>query len=356
MDYPKSVPSVGLVGGKFVDEDPGAGTPGSLIPSAWGNAVTLEILGVIEAAGFVPDEENNAQLAAAISGLIEAATPNASETVSGKARIATQAEVFAGTDNAKIVTALKLAQRLAVCSPVVGSLRNGRMSVPTASASGTFTADELFVQTALGGAGYKLSGFNKVVNLAAAGAGGMDTGAAPNNGYVAIYAVYNPITATSALLAVNATVAKAPEVYGGANMPAGYTASALVSVWPTNGSGQLQVGIQRGRRVSRPPINVLNTSVASPTPTTLSISSGVPANAVACRGSVGIISAAGSNNATLICADSNSIGGQFNVGNPGTQMSGTWGIQLISNQTLFYQMTATATPANYTISISEYEF
>lgn len=66
MDYPKSVPSVGLVGGKFVDENPGAGTPGSLIPSAWGNAVTDEILNVIQAAGLNPEEANLDQLLTAI--------------------------------------------------------------------------------------------------------------------------------------------------------------------------------------------------------------------------------------------------------------------------------------------------
>lgn len=66
MDYPISVPSVGLVGGKFVDEDPLAGTPGSLIPAQWGNAVTEEILNVISAAGMSPSEVNNAQMIAAI--------------------------------------------------------------------------------------------------------------------------------------------------------------------------------------------------------------------------------------------------------------------------------------------------
>lgn len=66
MDYPISVPSVGLVGGKFVDEDPLAGTPGSLIPAAWGNAVTEEILNTIIAAGLTPQENDNTQLAAAI--------------------------------------------------------------------------------------------------------------------------------------------------------------------------------------------------------------------------------------------------------------------------------------------------
>jgi hypothetical protein len=79
---------------------------------------------------------------------------------------------------------------------------------------------------------------NKTVNLATTGAGGMDSGAAPNNGFVAIYAIYNPTTGASALLARNATAAAQPTVYGGANMPAGYTASALISVWPTNASGQ----------------------------------------------------------------------------------------------------------------------
>ena len=40
MDFPKSVPNIGLVDGQFVDENVSTGTPGSLIPSAWGNAVT----------------------------------------------------------------------------------------------------------------------------------------------------------------------------------------------------------------------------------------------------------------------------------------------------------------------------
>lgn len=36
MDYPNSVPSAGLVDGKFVDENPITGAPGSLIPASWG--------------------------------------------------------------------------------------------------------------------------------------------------------------------------------------------------------------------------------------------------------------------------------------------------------------------------------
>lgn len=67
MDYPKSVANVGLVDGKFVDEDTASGTVGSLIPAEWGNAVTDEILNVIKSAGLSPDESNAGQLLAAIT-------------------------------------------------------------------------------------------------------------------------------------------------------------------------------------------------------------------------------------------------------------------------------------------------
>ncbi|MDA5495940.1 hypothetical protein PGS50_22215, partial [Yersinia intermedia] len=62
---------------------------------------------------------------------------------------------------------------------VVGTSRNAKMSIPSASATATFTADELIVQTALGGLQYKLSSFSNTVNLATTGAGGMDTGTVP---------------------------------------------------------------------------------------------------------------------------------------------------------------------------------
>ncbi|MFJ2282821.1 hypothetical protein ACIOUG_16955 [Pseudomonas sp. NPDC087803] len=71
MDYPKSIPGVGLVNGGFVDENPIAGSPGSLIPAAWGNSVTQEILNAIKAAGLTPDEARTDQLATAIGALVD---------------------------------------------------------------------------------------------------------------------------------------------------------------------------------------------------------------------------------------------------------------------------------------------
>lgn len=70
MDFPISVPSIGLVNGKFADEDPLAGTPGSLIPAQWGNAVTAEILNVITGGGLVPNEAINTQLLTAIKAVV----------------------------------------------------------------------------------------------------------------------------------------------------------------------------------------------------------------------------------------------------------------------------------------------
>jgi len=141
MDYPKSLPSAGLVNGRFVDEDPVTGTPGSLIPASWGNSVTQEILEVIKSSGVAADEGDNTQLRAAINALIlkkqneslaaqedaEAGTnaaklmtplrvfqaiarkvQQATEAFVGTAKIASQAEVNAGTVDSSIVTPKKL--------------------------------------------------------------------------------------------------------------------------------------------------------------------------------------------------------------------------------------------------------
>jgi hypothetical protein len=69
MDYPKNTPNVGLIGGKFADENTTTGQPGSLIPAAWGNAVTDELLSVITAAGLEPSEADVSQLLKSIQAI-----------------------------------------------------------------------------------------------------------------------------------------------------------------------------------------------------------------------------------------------------------------------------------------------
>lgn len=144
---------------------------------------------------------------------------------------------------------------------IVGSSRNLAMNVTSASATATVTADEIIVESSLGGSQYRIWSFSKTINLATTGAGGMDTGTVPANGFVGIYAIYNPTTNTSALLAVNAS-SQIGEVYGGSNMPSGYTASALLTVVPT-ASSQFKTLTVSGRKVYTGASVVLSTSSTS---------------------------------------------------------------------------------------------
>lgn len=321
MDYPISVPSVGLVAGKFVDENPLLGTPGSLIPAQWGNAVTDEILNVISTAGLAPNEALNTQLATAIAMIIDSGKP--------------------------------------LAAPVVGSVRNLRCSVAAASASATITANDVVVKLAQGGVSYLLSTFNKTVNLGSIGAGGMDTGLAPVSGFVGLYAIYNPATTARALLAVNATSALLPDVYGGANMPAGYTASALISVWPTNASGQFAIGTQIDREIATQTNSVLTTSVAQATLIALSIGGAVPRNAVSCRGEyMATASIAGSGVSGVISGSANEIG-RIPLGfTAPTAFSGVTiafpFIQVLNAQTIYYRVAISSGALNFMLSINGY--
>ncbi|WP_017906155.1 phage tail protein [Pseudomonas asplenii] len=75
MDYPKSVPGVGLSNGKFVDDNPFTGAPGSLIPASWGNLVTDELLSIVQAGGLEPSEAAHDQLLIAIRTIIQSSLP-----------------------------------------------------------------------------------------------------------------------------------------------------------------------------------------------------------------------------------------------------------------------------------------
>ena len=224
---------------------------------------------------------------------------------------------------------------------LVGAMRNASMNVATASASATFTADQIVVGTALNGLEYLLPSYSHAINLAATGAGGMDTGSAPISGYVALYAIYNPTSGTASILATNATSSAAPTIYGGANMPAGYTASALISAWPTNSSGQLVVGIQIDRSISILLKTVLSTSTAQASWTSLSIASAVPPNARSIRGATNFTNntvSTSTNGSIYIASNSSGAGEQFNQGILNTgQLVQNYSVDLSTSQTIFYQ-------------------
>ncbi|WP_448647152.1 hypothetical protein [Pseudomonas mohnii] len=208
--------------------------------------------------------------------------------------------------------AVQLGQAQSMFSSIVGSMRNAKMNIATAAASGTFTADEIIVESALGGQAYRLANFSKVINLATTGAGGMDTGVAPASGFVSIYAIYNPATQTAALLACNQTTSSG-NVYTGANMPSGYTASALVSAWGTTAGSLLSIGSQVDRQINVALATILSTTTAQ-TSTAVNISSIVP---IATREISGIFQSSG--NAT---GTTHTVGLAAATGVVGTRSSG----------------------------------
>ncbi|KVR68734.1 phage tail protein [Burkholderia cepacia] len=233
------------------------------------------------------------------------------------------------------------------------------MSVAAASATATLTADEIIVESSLGSVGYKLPNFNRTVNLATTGAGGMDTGSAPVSGFVALYAIYNPTTGASALLARNATSAVQPNVYGGGNMPAGYTASALVSVWQTTSGGLFNVGSQCDRTISTAGFNVLSTTTPAASYTAFSISGGVPPNAKTARGYQSITgNTASAGLSSSIAGSASGIGSAGQAGTMPTSSSSVTTsfphVPLITPQTLYYLAAASSGTLTFVVGVAEY--
>ena len=234
-------------------------------------------------------------------------------------------------------------------SGVVGQSRNARMSVAAASATATFSADELIVEDG-DGRQYRLSNFNKSVDLMKTGAGGMDTGTVPATGFVALYAIYNPATDMSSLLAVNATSAEAPEIYGGSSLPPDYTASALVSVWGISES-KFKAGTQHGRVINIDRQTAITTTATVNTLTELSIAAIVPKNARKVSGYGSIYATSGdekSGGLIIDVASTNSgvgyvsIGGY--VGNFGIGVYGQFAELLLSTpQSIFYDVNPNGT-------------
>jgi len=247
---------------------------------------------------------------------------------------------------------------------VVGNSRNVRMVQATAAATATFTADQIVMFVTLGGASIKKDSFSQVLNLATTGAGGMDVGLAPVSGYVSIYAISQP-NGTTNILACNETTSNA-EIYSGANMPSGYTYSALIGVYPTDVSRFFVQGQLINRSVSRSPVNVRSTATGNATTfTAQSISTAVPLKAKFCSGSIGAES--NNNNTFCVAADANGTGAQC-VSLPTTPVAGAsingWSIgavcvtfgpvMITSPQNIFYA-SASAT-YSVRIQITGYDF
>lgn len=381
------------INGEFTDGNVAGGVPPTILPAEWFNTIQRELMSILAAAEIEADSDAFDQVLLAIQKLVSEEIPelkDASLTQKGIVQLSnatnSTSETLAATPKAVRavdIASLKIANNLSEITTagaaavaqtlanlglgdvahlpqltgVVGTSRNAKMSIPSASATATFTADELIVQTSLGGLQYKLSSFNKTINLATTGAGGMDTGTVPATGYVALYAIYNPTSGASALLAVNATSVIAPEVYGGANMPSGYTASALVSAWRV-ASSQFVIGFQRARHISTPLLSVYSPNAGTVAIGAVSFISAVPPNATSINAYLSAYQST-PNVATELSLYSSVSGiGQLranaSVSGGATSASLANGIlEVIDQQFLYFNMASTS-PAQYGIGCTGY--
>lgn len=226
---------------------------------------------------------------------------------------------------------------LAKFTSLAGDMRGAAMSVTSASATATFTADQVCVATALNGTDYLLPSYSQAIDLGTTGAGGMDTGTAPASGYVALYAIYNPATPTVSILACDASTSHGT-IYSGSYMPTGYTASALIGVWPTNGSSQFVIGFQKGRFVWFGDISISLATEGSYT--SKSIAAAVPPNAITFSGWIN-----GNSNAALdfsLSADANGTGEQHFIcgSTTGSNAFPITQFPILTAQTMYYQITS----------------
>jgi len=240
----------------------------------------------------------------------------------------------------------------------VGAARNLRMSLPAAASVATLTADQLIVEQP-GVGQYKLANLSLSINLTVTGAGGMDSGAAPVNGSVGIYVIYNPELRVAKLLGINATSSSAPDVYAGTSMPAGYSASALVSVWQTDANRLMNTGIQHQRSISIAQTIVLENGL-SMLPTPISLASVVPRNAKTVGGYVHYIGSADfpgggslglSSDVTEVGLKACGIGGIVGLG----VLSPFSDLVMTTPQTIFYRLYSSVSRAN-DVHISQYTF
>jgi hypothetical protein len=244
---------------------------------------------------------------------------------------------------------------------IVGSTSNVRASLAAAGTTITVAADSVTVGTALNGTSYTLTSYSQSFNGATVGAGGMDVGTLPATGYVALYAIYNPTAPAISILGTNAA-SSVPTVYGAGNMPAGYTASALLTVLPTNATPAMRIVEVKGKAVSIPPNTVLMTSVAIPSLTSASISAAVPANAISIVGYLNHVCGTTPGNAgvqTIIAGDAGGSGQQFMLFNclslTGNQLVAPFASVVLSTpQTLWWQVAVAGTSPQVQVAITQY--
>ncbi|CNH88370.1 phage protein [Yersinia massiliensis] len=251
-------------------------------------------------------------------------------------------------------TTAKNPASMAQLTGVVGSAASAILNFPTTGlATGTFTADEVVVGDAAG-LTYRLRGVSAGINISTVGAGGMDTGTPPTDGFVAIYVIYNPTTKARVMLARNTTGSVAPLIYSGANMPAGYTASALVSVWSLVGV-RFRQGWQRDRRINFPPLTISSGTIPA-TYQAIDLSTICPKNAKTALMEGTANAGGGGTSTSFVISTDTSATGRIRFQNNSAVCIGTGDVLIGANNTTYFTVGAVPSQGTWAIVCSGYTF
>jgi len=115
--------TINTLDGQFHDGNPATGELGTILSSAWLNAVQNELIAAISAAGLTPDANKQTQLADAIKTLAWGSTSARPNTLAGYGiALATQAAAYAGSDNSLAMTPLRSRDALRAGSGISATL------------------------------------------------------------------------------------------------------------------------------------------------------------------------------------------------------------------------------------------
>ena len=219
-------------------------------------------------------------------------------------------------------------------------------SAPGGTTTASWSVEQVTAVTVLGGTPYVGKNLSLSFGGSSVGVNGMDTGSVPVSADLSVYAIYNPTSGTWATLGCNGTVSRG-EVYAGANMPAGYTASALLFTGKTDGSGYVNVFYQANRKVWVSPCGSAGAYAVAgggaTSPTSFSAAAFVPYGAKTCWGGMGV---SGTTSDAYVggisvpnltgTGPTNSVLGAQVVGQVSSNNSAVGEIPFCSPQTLYY--------------------
>jgi len=204
------------------------------------------------------------------------------------------------------------------------------------NATATFTADELVLED-VNGNQLLISAFNKTVNMATAGIGGLDTGSEASSTWYNVFAVAKSDGTQNIVLSTADDIASL-------TFSGGYSFAGLISSLRNNGSSNLVDFRQAGALVDIDAIQIIVAGAAtSDTSINTLLETAVPPLARKVQG-YGRVSDSGSSASalTLKPVTASNIGRKI-INNPGGSTStagGYFEALMVTPQTLFYQVSA----------------